>query len=175
MMKHSESMSKTVLNPRKFVSISSTGKQEGTDGALKMLNVFFYEFSAWHFFFLSFSLECFIKCVASLVLWRADGSAGTFRCLMLTVHLSGQRSWAAYGPTLSFAFQLPFTGVRWWNSRRTFNIIVLSAVKYKDICTISTNHLCVHANISMAYPQTNAVHTKSRTVTQKLHVILMNR
>jgi hypothetical protein len=45
-MKHSESISKIVLNPRKFVPISSTGKQEGKDGALKMLNVFSYEFSA---------------------------------------------------------------------------------------------------------------------------------
>ena len=35
-----------VLNPRKFLPISSTGKQEGTDGALEVLNVFSYEFSA---------------------------------------------------------------------------------------------------------------------------------
>jgi hypothetical protein len=142
---------------------------------LKMLNVFLYEFSAWRVFFFFFFLVCFIKCVGSLVLWRADGSAGMFRCPMLIVHLFGLRSWAAHGPTSSFAFQLPFTGARWWNSRRTFEIIVPSPVKYKDICTITTHHLCVHAAIPMTYPQTKAVLTQSRTVLQKLQITPKNR
>ena len=39
-IKHSESKSKTVLNSRMFVPVATTGKQEGTDWVLKMLNVF---------------------------------------------------------------------------------------------------------------------------------------